>query len=260
MSSKQDSAEAVLNKVILLRNTKKYDEAVELAAKTFRKTKDNCLNNEIFNCFIMQNKIYDAIKILTKMLKYEPNNLSLIKKLANCYFRTGDYKNALKYYKKVSDREPANPDNQYNTGMTYHYLNNSKMAYQHYYNALSINQKHIASLNNIGILYYEAKDFENAIKIFKKAIEFSANSPEAYHHLGVIQRIYKNDEELSELYLKKAVRLDPMYADNYYQLALTYNKYGRKQEELTALQKCLELNPQHNSAKQLLEKIFRNGS
>ena len=138
MICKQETSE-ILNTVISLRNSKKYNEAVELAQKTFRATKDNCFNNEIYNCFVLQNKHLDAIRILIKMLKYEPSNLSLMKKLASIYFRTGDYKNALKYYKKIADREPATPDNQYNLGITYHYLNDRQNAYQHYYNALSIN-------------------------------------------------------------------------------------------------------------------------
>ncbi|MCR4881641.1 MAG: tetratricopeptide repeat protein [bacterium] len=255
MSLKQETTGAVLNKIILLRNNKKFDEAIELAQKAFRNTKNNCFNNEIYNCFVLQNKTCDAIKILTKMLRYEPENLLLLKKLARSYFISCDYKNALKYYKKVSELEPANSDNQYATGLAYHYLNNRKKAYQYYRNALNINPKHIASINNIGLLYYEAKDFENAIKVFKTAINYSPDSPEAYHHLGIIQRIYANDNELSELYLKKAIRLDSKYADNYYQLALTYNTCGKRQEAIDALQNCLKLSPKNRSAKQLLKKI-----
>ena len=260
MALKQEITKKILNDIIILRNAGRFEEAIELAMKSFRNTKNNCFNNEIYNCFISQNKRSEAIKILIKMIKYEPDNLSLKKKLAHHYFLLGDYKNALKYYKKVTDYEPAKPENQYNTGMMYHYLKDRQKAYQHYRNALNINPKYTPALNNIGLLYFESNDFENAVAIFKKTVSSAPSSPEAYHHLGVIQRVYYNDEELSLLYLKKAIRLDPEYADNYYQLALTYNKYGRKQETITTLQKCLELCPQHNQAKQLLGKITENKS
>ncbi|MBQ9246672.1 tetratricopeptide repeat protein [bacterium] len=246
---------STINSVIELKNNKKYDEAIKLAKSEFRKTKDNCFNNEIYNCFKLQNNLEEAIKILKKMIKIEPDDLSLLKKLAYNYYLSGDYKNALKYYKIVLESEPISAENHYSTGLMYHSLKDLKNAYKYYCNAIKANPKYVAAHNNIGILYYEGKDYENALKIFKNSIAISPSNPEAYHHIGIIQRIYKKDEELSVLYLKKAIRLDPKYAGNYYQLALTYNSFKRNKKAIQALKKCIELNPNYEHAKELLEKL-----
>ena len=135
----------ILNKIIFLKNNKKYDEAISLAQTAFRKTKNNCFNNEIYNCLNLQKKYDEAIKILKKMIKIEPDNISLLKKVAYNYYLAGNFKNALKYYKQIAEREPVNPDNQYSIGLMYHYLNNRKKAYNHYYNALCIKPNYNAA-------------------------------------------------------------------------------------------------------------------
>ena len=244
-----------IDKVIDLKNKKKYGEAIKLAKSEFRKTKDNCFNREIYDCLRLQNNLEEASKILKKMIKEEPDNISLYKTLAYNYYLLQDYKNALKYYKTVIESEPNNADLHYSTGLMYHYLKDVKNAYKYYQNALKVNPSYAPALNNLGLLYYENNDCESALKFFNKAISVAPSNPEAYHHIVIIQREYKKDGELSVLYLRKAVRLDAKYSENYYQLAITYNAFRDKDNAVLALKKCLELNKNHTKAKALLKKI-----
>ena len=241
--------------IINLKNEEKYAEAIKKSASAFKMYKDNCFYNEIYDCLIRQNKRNDAIKILEKMLKLEPESLIINKRLAYNYFAINNYKQALKYYKFVIELEPLSSENYFNAGSMYHYLKDYKKAYHYYYTAIKLNPKNILALNNLGIVYYEAKNYEQAIDIFQKAIKLDAQHPEAYHHFGVIMREYKKDLELSELYLKKAIKLDTNYADNYYQLALTQIAANKTQDAIDSIRKCLDINPNHKLCLKLIKQV-----
>ena len=68
-------------------------------------------------------------------------------------------------------------------------------------------------------------------------------------------REQKNDLELSELYLKKAIKLDIDYADNYYQIALTQIAANKTKEAIDSIKKCLEINPNHKLCLKLIKKV-----
>ena len=61
--------------------------------------------------------------------------------------------------------------------------------------------------------------------------------------------------ELSVLYLKKALRIDPNYPLNSYQLALSYKKLGDWKKAVQYLENALKLNPNFKDAKAELKKI-----
>ncbi len=237
------------------KNNKQYKKLLKCAKEAAETFNDNCFYNEMYNCLIILNKKTTAVKILKKMLINEPNKVSLYKKIAYLYYQLGKYKKALEYYTKVLVYEPLSSENYFNTASIYHYLKELNIALIHYDASLKLNPKNINSLNNKGILLYELGKWENALCCFKEAINYSKNHPEAYHHIGKIYREFQADYELSELYLKKAILLDPKYSDNYYQLAITYEKNSKHKEAISTLEKCLEINSKHKNAKLLLEKI-----
>lgn len=245
----------IITEIINLKNEQKYAEAVKKATSAFKLYKDNCFYNEIYDCLIKQNKRKDAIKILEKMLKLEPESITIHKRLAYNYYSLNNYKEALKFYKLVIELEPLSSDNYFNAGSMYHYMKDYRKAYHYYYTAMKLNPKNIYAFNNLGLVYYETKDYEQAIDIFQRAIKLNSQHPEAYHHFGVIMREYKKDLELSELYLKKAIKLDTDYADNYYQLALTQISANKTQDALKSIEKCLDLNPEHKACLKLIKKV-----
>ena len=245
----------ILKEILELKNKEKYAEAIKKAVSAFKKYKDNCFNNEIYECLVKQGKRKDALKLLKKMLKYQPDDIKINKRLAYNNYVLGKYEEALKYYKIVIELEPLSSDNYLNAGSMYHSIKNYKKAYHYYYTAVRLNPKNISALNNIGILYYETRNWNQAIDIFNKVISIAKEHPEAYYHLGIIEREYKKDLELSELYLKKALRIDNDYSENYYQLAVTQYQANKNENAVENLKKCLKLNPYHTNCQTLLKKL-----
>ena len=246
-----------LRKIVRYRIESKYDAAIAAALSAYSIFKDNCYLNQVYICYKEQDRKKDAINILKKMINNEPDSLILHKSLAFDYFCLGEFKDSLKYYKKILDIEPNISQNYFNAGCTLHYMNKPKEAKKYYEKALIIDKNNISALNNLGLLYYENDKWECALSLFERAIKISPTHPEAYHHIGIIYRKYKNDLDLSKLYLKKAIRLDPKHAENYYELGLTYYIQNKLEDAKDALSKCTELKPSHKESIKLLKKLAK---
>ncbi len=244
-----------LRRITNLKNEKNYTEAAKIALEAFQNFRDNCFLNEIYICYIGLNKRHEAIKVLKEILKINPYDITALKRLGYNYYCLGDYKQSLKYFQATVNFEPLSSNNHFNLACIYHFLKNYKLAEINYSAAIKLNKKNISALNNKGILHYELGEWEKAIPYFQYAIKNSKNHPEAYFHMGIIFRDYYKDYELSELYLKKAIELDPKYSENYYQIALTYQKRNKTADYILALKQCVNINPKHKAAVNLLKNL-----
>lgn len=252
--SEVDMKDKALREIQLLKCERKYKEAIDLAQLGFKTFKDNCFLNEIVEAYIVLKDRKSAINILLKMIKTEKDNPHLYQRLGYNYFILGDFKKALKYYKMLLNMNPEVSSYNFNVGNMYHFLKDLKNAYKYYDIAVKLDITNLSALNNLGLVYYETKNWQEAIKIFNTAISISATHPEAYHHLGIIYREFVKDFELSELYLKKAIRLDPTHFENTYQLALTYKEENNIEQLKSTLNKCLEMRPNHKESLKLLKQ------
>lgn len=237
------------------RETKK---ALDFLDEMYLKYKNNCVLSKKADILLSsdnQKDVKKGIKLLEKMLKSEKRNIELITKIAYNYFFISNLKKSLKYYKTALKIEPCAAYLNYNVGNVYHFLKQNKKAAYYYLIAIKLKPNHTEALNNLGILYYDSKEYKTAIELHNDALKTNPNHPEAYHHLGIIEREFKNDLELSMYYLKKAIRLDPDYLLNHYQLALTYKKMGELEKARGELKVCLHINPKHKDSSAELKKI-----
>jgi tetratricopeptide (TPR) repeat protein len=177
-------------------------------------------------------------------------------KIAYDFYMSGDFQKALERYKLILEEQPYIAINYFNVACMYHFLKDYDNAAKYYYFAIKMDPSNMPALNNFGVAFYECKKFDKALKIFETALAKAPNHPEAFHHMGVLQREYLGDLELSELYLKKALRLDPKYLPNSYQLALTYKKAEKTDKAIAALENCLELDPAHEPSRKELSRII----
>jgi len=70
-------------------------------------------------------------------------------------------------------------------------------------------------------------------------------SPRAHYLLGEIQRQKGEKEDLTEAkkFYRKAIKLNPSYADAYKGLGLLYLKQGKKKDAKKSFKSYLELSP-----------------
>ena len=85
-----------------------------------------------------------------------------------------------------------------------------------------------------------------ALETAKKAIELNSFLPYAYWSLGrIYTRPYVKDNERGKVAFKKAIALNPNYADGYMFLALTYVYGGDAKPAVGMIEKAMQLNPNY---------------
>ena len=87
-----------------------------------------------------------------------------------------------------------------------------------------------------------AKKYDEAIEYYKKAIAINPNYADAHANLGVnYMQKGKFDEAISNL--KEAIEIDPMNAGAHFNLGLVYDKKGKVDEAIFEYEKTLDIDP-----------------
>ena len=241
-----------LKQIIRFKCENKPEAALHAAESAYKIFNDDCYLYQIYECYLKMGKVRDAIKALIRLSKKSNCKGELYKKIAFHYFCISKFKDALKFYKLIL-KDEISSSNYYNVACAYHYMNKLKQAEKFYIQSLSLDSNNVSAMNNLGLLFYQKKKWQPALSLFERAIKTNPNHPEAYHHIGIIKRKFLKEFRDSELYIKKAIRLDPVHAENYYEL--TYIECGKKDDALLMLKKCAELKPAHKEALKLIKKL-----
>ncbi len=170
-------------------------------------------------------------------------------------YYAGNYCEALSLYYKILADDMNNSVNYYNVGLLYDTFREFELAVSYYKKSIRIDGSNIRSMNNLARIYIdEIKDYNIAQTYLDRAIEIAPQDAEAYNLYGNIS-LLKNDYSIALEYFKKAIFLDPNYFKNYYDIAVAYYATGNTEEAIANVNKSIELNPNFDKAKELLQKL-----
>jgi tetratricopeptide (TPR) repeat protein len=93
-----------------------------------------------------------------------------------------------------------------------------------------------------GVAFAQQKDWREAETSFRKAIALNPNYAEAYNHLGNALGERSETMEMIAAY-QKAISLNPNYAIAYSNLGVVLDEQGKIAEAIAAHQKAISLNP-----------------
>lgn len=97
-------------------------------------------------------------------------------------------------------------------------------------------------LHTLGVAYGTRGMHNKAIAKFRKAIEINPDYAEAHYNLGVAYSMKgMHDEEVAEY--RKAIELHPNYADPHYNLGTVYLNKGMFDQAIAEYKKAIEINP-----------------
>ncbi len=99
------------------------------------------------------------------------------------------------------------------------------------------------------------KDFNNAESVLLKNLEISDVSFETFFLLGAISGI-KKELSKGEMYLRKAISLNPSHINSFLNLAIILKKIDKKKESIKFFHKVIELDKDNLEALCSLAQIF----
>ncbi len=129
------------------------------------------------------------------------------------------------------------------------------------------------SLTFKGIKLTEKGKYLESLEFFDKALELNPNKFQAWQIKGISLDEIGRYEEAVEAYNKalkifdfgaskseisKALKLDSNYSETWYEKGVTLKIIGRTNEALECLDKVLELDPEHQRANEVKNKILEN--
>lgn len=98
--------------------------------------------------------------------------------------------------------------------------------------------------NNMGDVYARHKDFAGAEREFKKAIEINPNYADAWHNLALTYQNIGRSAEAVKAY-EKAVEINPKLWQSYENLTVLYLGQNDYMSAENSLEKLIEINPQN---------------
>ncbi len=129
---------------------------------------------------------------------------------------------------------------------------------------LKIQPQNAAALRGLGYSYLLQQDFARAEAYFAKALEGAPDDPRLLYYSSLMIEQQEgpglgNDRQELEVIqkrLEKAVTLDPEFADAYCRLAFTYVSQGNAEDALKAMTKAARLNPRRQDYALNLAEIY----
>jgi len=139
----------------------------------------------------------------------------------NGAFLRKDYAAARKAYQRVLDLVPDSLVGLVNLGVVEFYSGNPARSEELLKKAVSLRMENPAAWLTLGMIYMDREKFDDALPALAQAVVQDPRNPRARNFLGVvIGRKGWIDGAQSEL--RRAVELDPDYADAHYNLAAFY--------------------------------------
>ncbi len=157
------------------------------------------------------------------------------------------YVDTEKYALHWLNKSPHNKDANLALAIYYSGAKNYNRADYHYKKILELpgrkgSNKSSVYFNNLGTHGYETGDFEKAIMHYKTAIKINPNFANPYFNLGNVY-LKKNNIDLAIAYYNKTIAKDPYHFDAHYNLAIIYSRLGNKEKALKAAEIALTLDP-----------------
>lgn len=206
------------------------------------------------NSYFQLKKPGEAIKYYKKALNIEPDLAETHFNLGNAYYLKQEIDHAIECYKKAIEISPNKPESHYNLANAYTIKCLYNEAIGEFKVSLKLNNQNPDALYNMANAYYLLNEFNEAVRNYKEAINLGMNTPEGFFNLALAYyKLDKFDSCLEQL--RFSYELEPNNHEITYYLALTLTKLNNILEAKNYLTRCLEIKPDYDVAKELLQKI-----
>lgn len=181
---------------------------------------------------------------LELILKRDPENVDAHYHLGRYYYEKQLFEEGLASFQRVVEIDPSHYRALYFLGWCYQAAGKLKEAEEHYRAAIEIIEKEGAVYGwpfaDLGDLLLSRGAEEEGLGWLYRSIRNDPQLPYAHFKYAGALLVNEASEEI-ERHLRRAVDLDPGYAEAYYLLGRYYNKVGDREKAAVALQRFQEL-------------------
>jgi len=167
--------------------------------------------------------------------------------------RNKDYSDDMRLFSQTLQYSPKNPLIHNNLGSVYFSRGFIEEAKREFEISLSLNPHQPMVWTNLGTLYRESKHYEKAIHLLRRALGQTGDNAVIWNKLGVAYAESGEEEAVSAF--RKAIALDPTYADAYFNLGSYYWKKGELTKTASLWEEGLRRNPNHPGLKKWLPRL-----
>jgi tetratricopeptide (TPR) repeat protein len=214
------------------------------------------LLDDAFSLF-MQGSYKEAREIYEKVVQKDATNKDAYLGLARTAMELREFKEAKYILTQSLDKFPVDDE-------VFYYLGNLFYYQEAYDSAIWCYQQSIRIDDGISMYYSDKADahleldqFSIALQSYKKALELDVQNELAWYGAGTVY-YYLQMYDSSRFYLSRAININPMDPDFYYQRAMARNLSGDALGALKDLNFCIELDTMHLEAFLERGRIYLN--
>ncbi len=234
--------------------------------------------------YFEKERFVDSREVLKKSLEIDPNNTSALLKLARLYLIYREYNISMAYldralyedpilvdafhlkavimieqgdttaailsYQKAVDINPEFYDAWIGLGILYSAKGNP-LAEQYYINAVNIDTNNTHAIYILALYYQQNNQLGLAEEKYRTIIRKEVNE-NAWYNLGYINLVYRENYNEAISCFQKALNINPDYNDALFNLALSLEMSGDKEDARLIYLELLKKVPNHTAA---LEQI-----
>lgn len=198
-----------------------------------------------------EGSIDKAISGYKEALRLDPENYTICISLASAYLKKNDIAQAIDYLHLAARINPEAVEAHAVLALLYLLQNKQDLAAQEYElaikNASRQDPKNTTLYKSLGFLYLKQNRLTDAESVFKMLIQLAPSEAEGYFFLAVISE-RMNNKKATEEYLKKALQVNPDYAEALNYLGYFYVEEGRNLAEAEKMiRKALQFDPDNGA-------------
>jgi arylsulfatase A-like enzyme/Flp pilus assembly protein TadD len=204
----------------------------------------------------LEGKFEPAVKMITEIIKEDPDIVDAYFTLGNLYFKEQKYEKALEYFFQVLDKKPDDAFTVINIANSYINLGELKEAEKFILSCIESIPPDSQVYFILGNIFNFQEKYDEAVRYYQKCMDLNPYSASAYSALGGVYVIQDKIEEAEE-YLRKAMELNPELLNVHYNLAQLDEKKGDLIQAAEEYKTELENIPHNFKACFNLSRVYR---
>jgi protein O-GlcNAc transferase len=199
------------------------------------------------NMLRQQRRYDEALARYEQAIALEPDHAEAFVSRGNALQELRRFEEALASYDRVISLRPDHADAFYNRGIALMRLNRLEEALASYDRAIALRPNYVRAYNNRGNALRVMKCFEEALASYDQAITLEPDYADALYNRGILLQALSRFEEALASY-DRVIALAPSYAEAFNNRGTALGELNRLDDALASFERAIALKPNYAEA------------